>query len=44
LNRVGRIPAVGEEYLEGDLKFTVEAAEPHRLTEVMVEKARGLEA
>lgn len=44
LNRFGRIPAVGEEYREGDLKFTVEAAEPHRLTEVMVEKARGLEA
>jgi putative hemolysin len=41
LNRFGRIPAAGEEYREGDLKFTVEGAEPHRLTEVMVEK--GLE-
>lgn len=44
LNRFGRIPAVGEEYSEGDFKFTIEGAEPHRLTEVMVEKARGLEA
>jgi putative hemolysin len=44
LNRFGRIPAVGEEYTEGDFKFTIEGAEPHRLTEVMVEKARGLEA
>jgi CBS domain containing-hemolysin-like protein len=41
LNRFGRIPAVGEEYREGDLKFTVEAAEPHRIAEVMVEKLRG---
>ncbi len=43
LNRFGRIPAVGEEYSEGDLKFTVEGAEPHRLTEIVVEKGRGSE-
>lgn len=43
LNRFGRIPAVGEEYREGDLKFTVEAAEPHRLTELLVEKSPGEE-
>jgi putative hemolysin len=41
LNRFGRIPATGEEYREGDLLFTVENAEPHRLTEIMVEKVRG---
>jgi putative hemolysin len=41
LNRFGRIPAVGEEYREGDLRFTVEAAERHRIAEVMVEKLRG---
>jgi putative hemolysin len=41
LNKFGRIPAVGEEYREGDLNFTVEAAEPHRIAEVMVEKLRG---
>jgi putative hemolysin len=43
LNRFGRVPTAGEEYSEGDLKFTIEGAEPHRLTEIMVEKARGLE-
>ena len=43
LNRFGRIPTVGEEYCEGDLKFTVEGAESHRLTEVIVEKVRGVE-
>lgn len=41
LNRFGRIPAVGEEYREGDLKFTVEGAEPRRLTELLVEKSPG---
>jgi putative hemolysin len=40
LNRFGRIPAAGEDYREGDFKFTVEGAEPHRLTEIMVEKLR----
>jgi putative hemolysin len=38
LNRFGRIPAVGEEYREGDFKFTVQSAEPHRVAEVSVEK------
>jgi putative hemolysin len=44
LNKFGRIPAVGEEYREGDLKFTVKAAEPHRLTELLVEKSPGEDA
>jgi putative hemolysin len=43
LNRFGRIPAVGEEYREGEFKFTVESAEPHRLTELIVEKVPGVE-
>lgn len=38
LNRFGRIPAAGEEYRAGSFKFTVESAEPHRITEVSVEK------
>jgi putative hemolysin len=38
LNRLGRIPAAGEEYREGTLKFTVAAAEPRRIVEVRVEK------
>jgi putative hemolysin len=44
LNRFGRIPAAGEDYREGDYLLTVESAEPHRLTEIIVEKVRGEEA
>jgi putative hemolysin len=39
LNRFGRIPTAGEEYRAGSFKFTVESAEPHRITEVSVEKS-----
>jgi len=37
LNRLGRIPAAGEEYREGELRIVVKVADPHRLVELMVE-------
>ncbi|MGD8718794.1 MAG: hemolysin family protein [Candidatus Zixiibacteriota bacterium] len=43
LNRLGHIPATGESYREANLLFTVEAAEPHRITDVRVEKLAGEE-
>ncbi len=40
MNRLGRIPAVGEEYGAKGLRFVVVGARRHKITEVMVERLR----
>lgn len=41
INRLGRIPATGEEYLEGAWAFTIVRAAPHKLLEIAVERREG---